>query len=184
MKAFFAAALAVSLAAGSVAAQATHRTRRARRPATSASSEATETPESRARTRLKLWEDGAILLAARLESRQDSSAEHLHTDANALGRNIADAESALDELRRGSKGAEKARLDSVRTHFKEARKEYDQLRKAEPDAERVATHAAALHQQLSAAQRILAPRVSPPPARRAKPPRRKRHARNRRTVRS
>ncbi len=177
MRAFFAAALALALAAGSLPAQATHRTHRARRPATSTSSETAESPESRARTRLKLWEDGAILLATRLESRQDSTAEHLHTDANALGRNLSDAESALDELRRGAKGAQKARLDSVRMHFKEARKEYDQLRKGEADADKVATHAAAVHEHLSAAQRILAPRVSPPAPRRITPPRRKRHAR-------
>ncbi len=181
MRAFAAAAvplasvLAILLTVAPLAAQAKPgtrtRERRTRHTATTARRDTVEDARNAARARFKIWADGAILLAARIEGKQDSTAEHLHTDANALGGNLDDAESALAELRRGATGAEKARLDSVRTQLKQARSEYDQLRKAEPDVDAVATHAASLHAHLTAAERILGMRATPRAPRRTTPAR-------------
>jgi len=154
MRAFYVAALALALAGTSLAAQAkppTTRQQRARRAASSARASAAAS----ARTRLKLWTKGAIVLAARLEKKQDHTPEHRQSDANALGRNLADARRALADLERAAPTAERPRLDSVRTHLKQARSHYDALARAVPDEDRVATHAGALRQHLVAAQNAL-----------------------------
>jgi len=154
MRAFYVAALALALAGTSLAAQAkpaTSRQQRARRAASSARAAAATS----ARTRLKLWTKGAIVLALRLEKRRDHTPEHRQSDANALGRNLADARRALTDLERTAPTAEKARLDSVRAHLKQARSHYDELVRSEPDEARIANHAGALRRHLVAAQNAL-----------------------------
>ncbi len=185
MRGWFAAALAIGLAVApgaSLAAQATHgkhtttrteRQRRARRTITPVST-ADESARASATTRLRLWTRGATLLATRLEHKQESTPEQMHSDANALGRDIADARAALEQLRKLALPAEKPRLDSVRGHLNEARKRYGDVAKALPDPDKVAAHAAEVRQQLAAAQTALGGSPGRPAAKRSstKPARR------------
>ena len=161
MRALFAGALAIGLplAPGApLAAQATHgshATSHARRSPASASTAADESARASAATRLRTWLSGAILLATRLERKQAHTPEHMRSDVNALGRNIADAQRALTDFQRGATGAEKQRLDSVRTRLGEARTRFRELASAEPDSDEVAGHSAAVHRLLAAADAAL-----------------------------
>ncbi len=178
MRAILAAALALALAGAPLAAQARHKAtraqpERARRPT---STTAAAKPASTAAARLRLWENGAILLATRLERKQDSTPEHLRSDVNGLGRDLADARSALAQLQREALPADRPRLDSVRAHFEQARKHYSELYKAQPNPDAIASHAALVHQQLVAAQNAMIARGTP-----ARSTRRRRTVRSRRS---
>lgn len=74
----------------------------------------------------------ALAVAKRLENPTyaELKAPRLKSEQEALRKHLDAADAALAELQKTAKGAEAARLDSVATHEKEARAQYDLLAKA------------------------------------------------------
>ncbi len=74
----------------------------------------------------------ALAVAKRLEnpSYAELKAPRLKSEQEALRKHLDAADTELAELQKTAKGAEVARLDSVATHAKEARAQYDLLAKA------------------------------------------------------
>ncbi len=84
------------------------------------------------RTALLTHQREALAVAKRLEnpSYAELKAPRLKSEQESLRKHLDAADAALAELQKTAKGAEVGRLDSVATHQKEARAQFDLLDKA------------------------------------------------------